>query len=128
MTRRMTLTVDASEISMAASIRVAAQAAPFLCLTTRALRNLADELGGHEGAADFLLEVAEEIGHPVAVNLPTGPDSSSTAFLPPRGWTEERLQGWVAGHHEELTEQFGEVARLSSRPNRAARRRRRKEH
>ena len=125
MTRRLTVTVDPSALSMAASIRAAAQAAPMLVLTTRALRNLADELGGHEHAADFLLNLAEAIGRPIAVNLPTGPDTSSTAFLPPRGWTEERLQGWVAGHHQELESEFGHVARVGR--NRAARRRRQRE-
>jgi hypothetical protein len=28
----------------------------------------------------------------------------------PRDWTQERLQGWVAGHHTVLEAQFGEVA------------------
>ena len=123
MTRRMTLTVDPSEISMAAAIRRMAGAAPLLCLTSRALGDLADELGSMEAAADFLLEVAESIGHPIAVNVPTGPDASSTTFLPPKGWSEERLAGWVAGKHEELEREFGQVTRLG---NRAERRRRRR--
>jgi len=36
------------------------------------------------------------------VNLPSGPDTSSTVFLGPKGWTEERVMGWGAGHHETL--------------------------
>ncbi len=120
MSRRMTVTVDPSALSMAASIRAAAQAAPFLCLTTRALRNLAHELGGHEAAADFLLTIGEEIGHPIGVNLERQ-DGSQTVFIAPRDWTEERLAGWIGGHHQELEAQFG--AAVPSRLNRAVRRR-----
>jgi len=118
----MTVTVDPSALSMAASIRAAAQASPLLCLTGRAFNDLAHELGGHGAAAEHLLTVAEEIGHPLGVNFETGADTSSTVFIGPRGWSEERLQGWVAGRHVELEAEFGPVTRLG---NRAERRRRR---
>ena len=111
MSRRLTVQVDPSALSMAASIRAAAQAGPLLVLTTRALRDLAHELGGHDRAADFLLTVAEEIGHPIAVNLERE-NGSQTVFIGPRDWTEERLAGWIGGHHAELVEQFGVVARV----------------
>ncbi len=108
------ITADASTVSMAASIRAAAQAAPFLGLTSRALGGLAGEFGSMEAAAEYLLAIAEEIGHPIAVNLATGADTSSTAFVSPGGWTEERLQGWVGGHHAELEDVFGTVARAGT--------------
>ena len=97
---------------MAASLRGAARMSPLLCVTGRALLDLAAELGGVDAAAAFLLAVAEEVGRPVAANVPTGPDTSSTAFVSPPGWTGERLAGWVAGHHAELAAEFGEVVRV----------------
>ncbi len=51
MTRTMRITADASKVSMAASIRATAKAVPLLVLTTRALGELARELGGTEAAA-----------------------------------------------------------------------------
>ena len=122
MSRRMTVTVDASELSMAAAIRRMAVAAPMLVLTGRAFNDLARELGSIEAAVGELLAIAAANNRPVGVNFKTGEDASSTAFISPRDWTEERLAGWVAGKHEELEAQFG--AAVPSRPNRAQRRRR----
>jgi len=116
MTRTMRITADASKVSMAASIRATAKAAPLLCLTVRALGELADELGGYSTAAAFLLEIAESNNRPIAVNIETGPDTSSTAFLAPRTWTEERLAGWTAGRHQELEDEFGRITRVSTMP------------
>ena len=128
----MSITVDPAAVSMAVSIRSAAEAAPLLVITTRAFGDLADELGSYDAAAEYLLELAEEIGHPLAVNLVTGPDASSTAFVAPRSWSSERLQGWAAGHHELLEAQFGPVSRVERMerigPNRAERRRHRREN
>jgi len=107
------LQVDPEAVSVSAAIRSAAQASPL-------------ELGGVEGAAEYLHQVAQATGRPIAVNLVTGADSASTtAFVSPRGWTQERLDGWVAGHHQELEAEFGPVQRIG--PNRAARRRRQRE-
>jgi len=30
-------------------------------------------------------------------------------FVSPRGWTQERLAGWAAGHHAELEAMFGDA-------------------
>ncbi len=76
---------------------------------SRALLDLERELGGFEAAARHLHRVATNTGKPIGINAPTGPDSSRTMFVPPRGWTRERLAGWVAGHHELLEQQFGEA-------------------
>ena len=117
----------AEATGLAAAIRAAAEAAPLLVITAAALSDLAAELGSFEAAMAELLAVAEAIGHPVAVNLPTGADSSSTAFVAPRSWSEERLKGWAAGHHQELEAQFGMVSRVQQiGPNRAERRRRKR--
>jgi hypothetical protein len=76
-------------------------------VTGRALGDLADELGGYEAAARFLTTVASNVGRPLAVNYPTGPDRSQTMFIAPKGWTEERLAGWVAGKRDGLEQMFG---------------------
>lgn len=109
MSRSLTLTVDPSAFSIAAAIRTAARSAPLFVLTGRALGDLAAELGTMDAAANCLLEVAESIGRPVGVNVPTGPDTSSTAFVAPSSWTAARLAGWVAGHREILEAEFGMV-------------------
>ena len=106
MTRRMTVTVDADQLSIATAIRRMADAAPMLVLTGRAFNDLARELGGFEAAVGELLSVAESANRPIAVNMPTGQDMSSTVFL----------QGWVAGHHQELAAEFGEVTRVGADP------------
>ena len=124
MNATLRMTVNAEAVSMAASIRAAAQAAPLFALTGRAFGDLMAELGSLEAAAGHLLDVAESVGRPIGVNFETGADTSRTAFLPPRGWTEERLSGWIAGRHQELEAQFGQVTRVG---NRAERRRPRRE-
>ena len=124
MTRRLTVQVDPAAVSMVRAIRTAAQASPLLVITGRAFGDLAHELGGAEAAVGELLGIAESVNRPVAVNMPTGEDTSSTVFLPPPGWSEQKLAGWIGGHHAELEAQFGQVTRLG--PNRAERRRRRK--
>lgn len=109
MSRALRLTVDPSSISVAATIRRAAGISPLLVLTGRDLGDLAAELGSMEAASGSLLQIAEDIGKPIGVNLPTGPDTSSTAFIAPRGWSDERLAGWIAGHHTELEAELGEI-------------------
>ena len=108
------ITADPSAVSMARAIRTAAGAAPLFVLTGRALGDLARELGGMDAASGHLADVAESIGRPVGINLPTGDDSSQTAFLPPRGWSEERLTGWIAAKHREIEDAFGAVARMGA--------------
>jgi len=114
MTRTMRITADASKVSMAASIRATARAAPLFLLTVRALADLAAELGSMDAAAAFLLDVAEANNKPIGVNLPAPDGSSRTAFIAPRGWTEERLAGWTAGRHQELEDEFGTITRVST--------------
>ena len=124
MTRRRSVQVDPAAISMSAAIRVAAQASPLLVITGRALGDLASELGGWVAAAEHLLALAEQTGNPIGINFETSEEASRTMFLPPPGWSEEKLAGWIGGHHAELEAQFGQVTRLS---NRAERRRRQRE-
>ena len=86
--------------------------APLLIVTGRALLDLEAELGSWEAAGRYLLGVAETIGKPIGVNAPTA-TGSQTLFLAPRSWSPERLQGWVAGHHEAIEQQFGAATVLA---------------
>jgi hypothetical protein len=110
--KALTITADPARVSMASAIRATAEAAPLLVLTVRAVRDLVAELGGEEAAVRFLLELAEINDRPIGVNVETGIDRSSTVFIPPRGWTQERLSGWVAAKRDELEAEFGEVVRV----------------
>lgn len=100
------VTVDRDSGAVAAAIEQAARTVPLLVLTGRALSALADELGSMEAAAEHLCRVATEIRKPVCVNIQTA-DGSSTGFISPRGWSDERLAGWAAGKREELERLFG---------------------
>ena len=106
MSRTLNLQIDPAAVSLAAAIRQAACVAPLLVIKQRAFADLAAELGGFEAAVGELLSVAESANRPIAVNMPTGQDMSSTVFL----------QGWVAGHHQELAAEFGEVTRVGADP------------
>ena len=110
--RTATVTVDAERVSVARSIASLARASardggPLVCVTGRAWADLADELGGDEAAVRYLVKVAGNTGRPICVNLPTGTETSTTVFVAPRDWSEERLRGWVAGRHHELEAAFG---------------------
>ena len=83
-------------------------------LTGQLMGDLAGQLGSVDAAVRFLVDLAGEIGRPLGVNVVTGAGTSSTAFIPPRSWSEERLAGWVAGHHRELAAEFGEVTRVGA--------------
>src|SRR3954447_15773828 len=103
MTDRMPrLTVDTDVTSLTQAIPAAARTAPLLMLSGAALGELAEELGGDEAAGRFLFDVASDIGKPLAIHVEADDGTSSTAFISPKGWTHERLQGWIGGHHAEL--------------------------
>jgi hypothetical protein len=109
---RLRVQVDPRRFSMLAAIRTAASGVPLLVVTGRALADLAEELGGYDPAVRELLAIAESVGRPIGVNVATGRDTSRTAFIAPQSWSEERLHGWIAGHHAELEDAFGGVARV----------------
>lgn len=116
-----TLRIDAEHISPSRSIAALARAAtysggPLVCVTGRMFAELERELGGPEAVARHLCRVATNAGRPIAVNLPTGADTSRTIFISPRGWSEDRLAGWAAGHHQELERAFGPATRCPERP------------
>ena len=61
MSRRLSVKVDPSAVSMAAAIRAAAAAAPLFVMTGRALADLARELGWMDAALRHLVGVAEQV-------------------------------------------------------------------
>ena len=107
--RTARVTIDARRVSPAA-VRQAVQGTPMVVLTVQLLGDLAEELGSMDAAVGYLLEVVEEVGRPIGANIPTM-DGSRTWFIGPRTWSQERLAGYVAGHHAELEAEFGEVTR-----------------
>jgi hypothetical protein len=107
MTRTLYVSIDAAAVSPARTIAATARTGPLVCLTGRLFRDLADELGGTDAAMRHLLRVSENVQKPIAVNFETGEETSRTVFLAPRSWTQERLRGWVAGHHEAIETMFG---------------------
>jgi len=112
MTRLATLTIDAESVSVSRSLAALARASardggPLICVSHRALDDLAAELGGYEAAAGRLLRIATQTARPICVNLPTGPETSMSVFVAPKTWSEDRLRGWAAGRHAELESVFG---------------------
>jgi hypothetical protein len=109
---RLRITADPARVSMARAIERLAPGVPLFVLSHRALADLARELGSERRAARWLARLAGKLGRPILVNAPTGGDTSSTVAVAPRGWGEERLLGWLGGHHAVLEEEFGPVARI----------------
>ena len=93
--------------AIAAIARAAAYAgSPPVVVSGRAWCDLAAELGGDDAAVRYLVKLAGNTRRPIAINLPA-PDGSTTVFIAPRDWTDERLRGWAAGHAEALQQMFG---------------------
>ena len=111
-TRTATVTVDAATVSPSKTLTMTARLAPLVVVTGRAYGEMLAELGGAEAVIAHLIRVATNVGKPLAVNLPSGPDTSSMIFLGPKGRSEERVMGWVAGHRETLERQFGAASLL----------------
>jgi len=77
-------------------------------ITVRTVQNLSEELGSTDAAFEWLAKLVERHHKPIGVNFPTGPDTSSTVFLTPSIWGQERSEGWVAGAAARLDgSQFG---------------------
>ncbi len=116
MSGTMRVAVDAGAVSVARSIAAAARLAPLLVITHRSLEDLARELGGYEQAARRLLTIAANASKPIGVNAPTGSDSSRTWFFSPKGWTQEKVAGWIAAHHVEFERAFGDATPIWEDP------------
>ena len=103
--------VDAGTVSPSKALAAVARASDrtLVVVSHRALAELVAECGGYEQAARRLLTIATNAGKPIGVNAPTGPGTSRTWFIPPKGWTQEKAAGWVAAHHAELERAFGDA-------------------
>ncbi len=107
MTSTLRVTVDSDAVSVAEAIAEAARHVPFLILTDRLFGDLAHELGGEQEATHHLIRVATNTDKPLAVNVEGLDGASTTAIVSPRGWSQDRLRGWIGGRHEELEALFG---------------------
>ena len=112
----LTIQADPTKVSMAESIRRLAGCTPLFLVSHRAMRDLAAELGSDDAAARHIADVAIATGKPILINGPTGRDRSATIAVAPPTWSEERLQGWIAGHHGILERQFGPIERVGPFP------------
>jgi hypothetical protein len=110
--RTMHVTIDSTTISPARAVMAAARGGPLVILTERALRDLAAELGGDDAAVRHLERVATNVNRPIGANMSSA-EGSRTFFLAPKGWSLERLKGWIAGHHEAIEAMFG-TARIDA--------------
>ena len=112
--RAATIAVDAGAVSVARSLAALARASardggPLVCVTGRAYLDLVAELGSDEAAARHLARVATNSGRPLLVNFETGADTSRTIVIGPKGWSEQKTAGWIAGRHAELEAAFGDA-------------------
>jgi hypothetical protein len=106
-TRSAHFIVDTLALKPSVVLRTTAEAGAAVGLTHRMMADLAEELGGYEPALEWLAELATMTGRPCFVNQPAGRDTSTTVAIPPRGWGEERLAGYIGGMAEPLERSFG---------------------
>lgn len=89
-------------------VRAMTRTTPLLILRQGMVADLENELGGAEAVARFLIALAGEIGHPVALNDGGAPtDPSRTVFIAPTTWSEQRTLRWVEQHRADLDAAFG---------------------
>ena len=105
--------VDGDGFSPSQTVRAMATVGPLVIIGHGMLVELAGELGGYDAAVRFLQRLAAEVGKPVGLNVELPDGSSRTAFIGPPRWSAERLAGFIAGHHVELEEAFGDTTRLT---------------
>jgi hypothetical protein len=79
-------------------------------------RQLKRELNSIEAVGRWAVDLAARIGRPVLLNFEFKDGSSRTFSLAPPGWSQERLAGYVAGHHKDLELMFGPIERIRSKP------------
>ena len=116
MSATLPVRVNPATVSMSRAIECLAPGVPLFVLSHRALCDLAREFGSERRAARWLARLAGKLGRPILVNAPTGPGASSTIAVAPRNWGEERLLGWLGGHHEVLEAELGPVALVGPFP------------
>ena len=110
--RSLSITIDTRQLKPTDALGRGARAGTAVALTSRMMADLAAELGGHDAACRWLVDLAQEVDRPVLVNVPTGPDTSTTVALAPFWWG----RGAPAG----LRRRAARAARGAVRPGHAA--------
>jgi hypothetical protein len=87
---------------------------PVLVLGAGAWRDLQAECGSVDAVVRWLAALATRHGRPIGVNLPTGPDTSSTVMIPPRDWSRARLAATMAAAQPALERAFGAATERSA--------------
>jgi hypothetical protein len=77
-------------------------------VTQDAFDALVVELGDRQKLAQFLSDVATENEWPIIVQM-----GGQSACLPPADWSQERTRDFVAGLHESLAAEFGNIAAVT---------------
>jgi len=103
------VTIDAATVSPAKSLAATARLAPLVVVTDRCYGEMVAELGSDELVITHLIRVATNVDRPIGVNLTSGTDTSTTVFIGPTHWSDERVAGWIGGHREALEQQFGDA-------------------
>lgn len=83
---------------------------PVFTLGPGGWRDICAERGSPEAAVAWLVGLADRHQRVIAVNMPTGADTSTTAIIAPPGWPQERLAAVVAPVRSLLAEAFGDIA------------------
>ena len=107
--RAATVTIDAATVSPSKALAATARLAPLVVVTGRAYGEMLAELVAAELVIAHLIRVATNVDRPIGVNLTSGTDTSTTVFIGPKHWSDERVAGWIGGHHEALEQQFGDA-------------------
>ncbi len=97
-----------SDDSAIRRIRHLVQDSPLALLSRDVVRDLERELGSADQVATFLRDLATEMQKPIAVNFPQR-EESYTVIIAPRGWTREKLAGYVGAHKNPLEREYGPV-------------------
>ena len=105
--RSLSLTVDTAALKPTEALGCVARAGIVVGLTAAMFHDLATELGGHDAACRWLIDLATETNRPITVNVPTGKDTSTTVAIALKTWSEEKLRGWIGGMAPELEAMFG---------------------
>lgn len=81
--------------------------------------DLFSELGEWGRVWAWIEALAALVDKPIMCNVQVA-DGSQTAVIPPRGWTHERLGGYIAGFHGQLESAFGRIERVENRTSKGA--------
>ena len=116
-TRCATVTIDAEHVSPSKALGVTARLAPLVVVTDRCYGEMLAEFGSDELVIAHLIRVATNVDRPIGVNLTSGTDTSTTVFIGPKYWSDDRVPGWIGGHREALEQQFGDATFSREKPS-----------